>query len=267
MKTITLIALIASLAHAQKPAGEPEQPRWEPGTPFPPPGYEPQQRRPREVLTAFVGLVSRPASPEVRAQLKLGVGFGLVIDEVFPDSPAAAAGLRENDILVRLNDQRLVSPEQLQLLIIDAGKEKEVTFTFAREGTQQTASVKVAEKMMPERRPMQNFQGNPVRQPMGNERPSGRPEQDFPPGNQGPQNERITRKDADGRYELQRGPMPTFHVMDLEGNTIWKGPINGPELRNAVPEKYKPVLDAMDRDPGNRPRNPQPPQPFGPRPQ
>lgn len=266
MKTIFIIALIASLAHAQKLPGGPERADREPGIPFPPPGNA-EAYKPREILTPFIGLVTRPASGEVRAQLKLGIGFGLAIEEVLPESPAVAAGLRENDILVRFDDQRLVSPEQLQFLIIDTEKDKEISLTFIREGTKQTANIKAVQKMMPERRPMRNFPGNPMRQPRFNEEPFGGPEPQFPKNHQGPQSERITRKDAEGRYELQRGPSPTFHVMDLDGKTIWKGPIGGPELRYAVPDKYRSILDAMDREAANRQGNPQPPPGFGPGPQ
>ena len=271
MKTtnILALALLATLTwptEAQQLPNEPQTPR----RPGPPPGFEPEpgatqpQRRPRESLMAFIGLVTRPAASEVRAQLKLGIGFGLAIEEVMPGSPSVAAGLRENDILVRLNDQRIVSPEQLQILVIDAGKGKEITLTYFREGTEHTAKVVVGETMMPDRRPMPNFQGNPMRQQIGNERQPGRPENDPLPGNDAPRNERIFRKDSEGRYELQRGPMPTFHVMDPEGKTIWKGQINTPELRRAVPEKYQQTLDAMDNEGGERNRNPQPGRPAQP---
>jgi membrane-associated protease RseP (regulator of RpoE activity) len=284
MKTIIpiILASITAAAHCQNnpeppPApvpNNPERPFRQPqpnreGEPvFRPNAGQPgegQFRKPREVMTPFLGVISRPAAAEVRAQLKLGVGFGLAVDEVMPDSPAAAAGLRENDILIRLNDQRLVSAEQLQFLIIDAGKDKEVTLTFIREGAPQSATAKIVEKLMPERRPMPSFQ--PGGQPMqpGFIDPNGGPrvrEFQNAPREDRPRGERIFRRDAEGRYELQLGPEPAFHAMDTEGKTTWRGPIGTPEQRNAVPEKLRGILDGMTREAASpRQRNPQPFQP------
>lgn len=265
--TIALTALSLT-ALAQDPPSAPREPLPREDN-RPRPQFEPQEpgrfpeRKPREILTPFLGIISRPAAPEVRSQLKLGVGFGLVIAEVIPDSPAAAAGLRESDILVRFNDQRLVSSEQLQFLILDAGKDKDVSLTFYREGAQQSVTVKVAEKMMPERRPMANFQGgDQPRQPIYNDRQSERPMRDpsFQPGEPRPPGEqRIMRRDAKGRYELTLGAEPTFHAMDPDGKTIWKGPIAKPEQRKEIPQEIRQILETMEREiPNRRPRNPQP---------
>lgn len=252
--TIALTALSLT-ALAQTPPSAPREPLPREDD-RPRPQFQPQEpggfqeRKPREILTPFVGIISRPAAPEVRSQLKLGVGFGLVIAEVIPDSPAAAAGLRESDILVRFNDQRLVSSEQLQALILDAGKDKDVSLTFFREGAQQSVTLKVAEKMMPERRPM--FNDRPGERPM--REPNFQPGEPRQPGEQ-----RIMRRDAKGRYELTLGAEPTFHATDHEGKTIWKGPIAKPEQRKEIPQEIRQVLETMEREiPARRPRNPQP---------
>ena len=43
--------------------------------------------------TPYVGVVTSPVPPALAAQLGLGEGFGVVVDEVVPDSPAKAAGI------------------------------------------------------------------------------------------------------------------------------------------------------------------------------
>ena len=57
------------------------------------------------------------ASETLASQLDLEPGAGLVINYVAPESPAAKAGLRKNDVLVQFEDQALVHPAQLRKLV------------------------------------------------------------------------------------------------------------------------------------------------------
>ncbi len=57
-------------------------------------------------------------APEIlRRQLALGCEEGLVVDAVAPGSVAAASGFLPHDVLVKLDDQLLVLPEQFGLLL------------------------------------------------------------------------------------------------------------------------------------------------------
>src|SRR5205823_12800792 len=62
-----------------------------------------------------IGTALRPLPP--RAATALGRAAGLEVIDVAPGSPAAAAGLRPEDILVAANGQPLTTVEQLQLLL------------------------------------------------------------------------------------------------------------------------------------------------------
>jgi hypothetical protein len=53
----------------------------------------------------------------VGEHLGLAPGEGLVIEMVAPDSPAAQAGLQVDDVLVKIEDQKLVLPDQLAILL------------------------------------------------------------------------------------------------------------------------------------------------------
>ncbi len=48
------------------------------------------------------GMTLAPADPALRAQLKLRDNEGLIVTQVEPGSPAAAAGIHQNDLLVRM---------------------------------------------------------------------------------------------------------------------------------------------------------------------
>jgi len=109
----------------------------------------PERRGPEMKATPFIGVMTRPLSAEVRAQTGLPEGFGLLVEEVLPESPAKTAGLLQHDVLVLLGDQRLVNTEQLAALVRSNAKDSEIVFTIRRAGAEQKVTVKVGEKMMP----------------------------------------------------------------------------------------------------------------------
>lgn len=115
-------------------------------TPLPPPA-PPKPTR-------YLGVVTSPLPPELSAQLGLAEGFGLLVNEVLPESPATQAGVQKWDVLTRFNDQQLVSAEQFATLVRAEAKDAEAALTLTRKAQEQKLTIKVGEKLMPERRPM-----------------------------------------------------------------------------------------------------------------
>jgi S1-C subfamily serine protease len=72
----------------------------------------------------------------VADQLGLAKGFGLVVDYVVPDGPAAAAGVQQNDIIKMFNDQILMEPDQLSKLVRSYPEGTSVTLTVLRKGAE-----------------------------------------------------------------------------------------------------------------------------------
>jgi hypothetical protein len=64
-----------------------------------------------------LGLQLSRASEVLRQQLALGRGAGLVVDDVVAGSVAEKAGFKRHDVLVLLDDQMLLLPEQLTALL------------------------------------------------------------------------------------------------------------------------------------------------------
>jgi len=114
-------------------------------------GPDHKQRGPQPEMkpTAYIGVITRGVPPEVRAQTGLGEGFGLLVEEVMPDSPAQKAGLQQHDVLVLLGDQKLVNQEQLSTLVRAEKKDADLAFTLKRAGTEQKITIKVGERLMP----------------------------------------------------------------------------------------------------------------------
>ena len=148
--TITVIALLPIAAFAQ-PSPAPPQPPQPPRPPHPPGMPDHHERRPKVPVT-YLGVDTSQVPTVVSDQLGLAKGFGLVVDYVEPNSPAATAGVQQNDILKMLNDQILVEPSQLRKLLQTFPEGTEVTLTVLRKGQEQKLTAKLAKKDVPQRR-------------------------------------------------------------------------------------------------------------------
>jgi serine protease Do len=148
IKFITIIACLASLpiaGFAQTPP-TPPQPPGQPN-PLPPGGRE----KAPKVPMIFLGVETSQVPTVVSEQLGLSKGLGLVVEYVVPDSPAAAAGIQQNDILKMLNDQILIEPSQLRKLLQTFSDGTDVTLTILRKGQEQKVTVKLTKKEKPQR--------------------------------------------------------------------------------------------------------------------
>jgi membrane-associated protease RseP (regulator of RpoE activity) len=105
----------------------------------------------------FLGVVTNSVPAPLSAQLGLQEGFGLLVQEILPNSPASDAGIQKHDILKLLNDQQLIEPGQLATLIRSAGKDAQVTLTVIRKGQEQKLTAKVGERVLPRRKPLEGI--------------------------------------------------------------------------------------------------------------
>ncbi len=112
-----------------------------------------ERDRPEMKPTPYLGVITAPVPPPVAAQTGLAEGFGLIVGEVVPGSPAATAGVEKFDVLSKLDDQLLTDPNQLATLVRSRKKDADVSLTFFRKGQEQKVTVKIGQRMMPERRP------------------------------------------------------------------------------------------------------------------
>jgi hypothetical protein len=148
--TIILIALLPIAALAQTPSAPPKPP--EPPRPPHPPGMPDHHEKRPKVPVTYLGVDTSQVPSVVSDQLGLAKGFGLVVDYVEPNSPAATAGVQQNDILKMLNDQILIEPSQLRKLLQTFPEGTEVTLTVLRKGQEQKLTAKLAKKEVPQRR-------------------------------------------------------------------------------------------------------------------
>src|SRR6266480_1672832 len=144
----TIAAIVLPIAgFAQTPPALPPQP---PG-PHGPPGIAGGHDEAPKVPMTFLGVETSQVPNVVSEQLGLAKGLGLVVEYVVPNSPAALAGVQQNDILKMLNDQILMEPTQLRKLLQTFSEGTEVTLTILRKGQEQKITVKLVKKEMPQR--------------------------------------------------------------------------------------------------------------------
>ena len=153
-KDIIIIAVagLIPLTAFSQPQTPPPAPPNPPSAPIPPQPPRDREDRMPKVPVTFLGVDTSEVPSVLCDQLGLPKGFGLVVDYVVPDGPAAAAGVQQNDVIKMLNDQILTDPGQLAKLVRSYSEGTNVTLTLLRKGQEQKVTVKLTKKEVPRRR-------------------------------------------------------------------------------------------------------------------
>jgi len=147
---IAALGLLPITGFAQTPPAPPAPPA-PPNQPIPPiPPRDKDKDKDRDkgpkVPVTFLGVETSSVPRVVSEQLGLQKGFGLVVDYVVPDGPAAAAGVQQNDIIKMFNDQILMEPDQLAKLVRSYPEGTSVTLTILRKNAETKLTVKLGKK-------------------------------------------------------------------------------------------------------------------------
>jgi serine protease DegQ len=94
---------------------------------------------------AYLGIVPDQVTREVAAQLGLDRAAGVLVLEVSGGSPAAKAGIRPGDVIVRLGDQPVNTVEDLFGELRQRRPGDKVQLTLVRDGREQQVSVTLGE--------------------------------------------------------------------------------------------------------------------------
>lgn len=93
--------------------------------------------------TGYIGIGVANLSEEDARQLNVDQGQAVVVTWVGNDCPAAKAGLQPGDVLLRFNNDRIQSAEQLGQLVRETPVGRKVRLVISREGKTQTVNVLV----------------------------------------------------------------------------------------------------------------------------
>ena len=219
----------------------------------------------------FLGVATRPLSAVESRELNLPAGVGLRVEEVVAGSPAAS-DLVFGDVLHKLDDQILVNPQQLAVLVRLRDPGETVNLRVFGETGPQELAVKLGERPLIEL----------ARTAPGRSAPS--PHLPFPPGFDAwdpwggtdlDPFERMERLQAEMRA-MMRGVRPGMprkggvhrsrrvewvedgasiqlnetdgdsHLTIMEnGKVVFDGPVNTPEQRAKVPDTYREKLEGQ----------------------
>ncbi|MGC2888824.1 MAG: PDZ domain-containing protein [Candidatus Acidiferrum sp.] len=90
---------------------------------------------------SWLGVESEEVTPDNVKQLKLPAERGVLLGRIVPDSPAAKAGLKDNDVITEINGQRVEGEAQFRRMIHEIPAGRAAQFTVWRDGRAQTINV------------------------------------------------------------------------------------------------------------------------------
>lgn len=90
---------------------------------------------------SWLGVESEEISSEKAKELKLPAERGVLLERIVPDSPAAKAGLKDNDVITEINGQRVEGAAQFHRMIHEIPAGRSAQFTIWRDGRAQTIGV------------------------------------------------------------------------------------------------------------------------------
>lgn len=99
------------------------------------------------IQRGFLGVQMAPGKldPRARQELKLPADVnGALVMGVLPNSPAAKAGIREYDVIVKFNDQEIGSSDELRRVVENSDVNQTYSIEYYREGKKHKTSITLA---------------------------------------------------------------------------------------------------------------------------
>jgi hypothetical protein len=228
---------------------------------LPPPGEQADDERPA-APKYWIGLLGGaiPADNPLRAQLDLPEKTGLLVANVMPESPAAKAGLKQHDILLKANNKELHEMKDLVDLVMSEGPKKgQITLEVLRHNKRETLNLKPEERPANVQMPQGVAGAEGGSFGMGGPGFPGMPEQfmqqfggQFPEfRNLGPGV--ILRGEGQGVGSMPNGvsisiqkqnDQPT-HITVTRGKDKWEITGDDPESLKKLPDDLRPFVERM----------------------
>jgi serine protease Do len=98
-----------------------------------------------KVIRGWLGVTIQDLKPELAEALGVEAQSGVLISEVRPDTPAAKAGLKQGDIVTRLNGKKVTSTSDFRNRIAVAGPNAEAKLEILRDKKTEHKSIKLGE--------------------------------------------------------------------------------------------------------------------------
>ena len=225
---LPVIILTAGLALAQEPAAPPPSPD-----------------EPENTFSFFVdgggflGVYGENISRENMARYHLNDPRGVGITQVMNESPAQKAGLRQNDVILRLDGENVTSVRKLNRLVSEIAPDHTVKITISRNGSEQDVTATIGKRKNPimagdlfkQEPKVWKFEG-----PMANAFPNNDGNMTFMFGN--------SRRIGISTVELTKQLAAYFGVADGKGVLVTSVSDDGPAAKAGL--KAGDVITAVD---------------------
>jgi len=120
--------------------------------------FGPKPDRPQEPERGWLGVVTENLSPAML--VALGIEHGVLIGEVVEDGPAARAGLRMGDVIVKIDTEEVAAASDLRYVVRDRPNQP-VDVLFWRQGRQQHVTVRLGARKRGEFEPFIDWEPIP----------------------------------------------------------------------------------------------------------
>ncbi len=103
------------------------------------------------VTRGWIGVQPRELTPELAEALKLGEVRGVLVGGVVAQAPAAQAGIKPGDVLMRIGEQAINSPAELLSTVAALKPRSQVSVAVQRDGRTLALPLTVAQRPRPQR--------------------------------------------------------------------------------------------------------------------
>lgn len=91
-----------------------------------------------KMVRGYLGVTVQTMSKGVADALKIADSKGALITDVAPDSPAEKAGLKDGDVILKINDQAVSDSAKLSLMVSSIAPKTPLKLTIMRDGKEET---------------------------------------------------------------------------------------------------------------------------------
>jgi len=188
----------------------------------------------------WAGLVTARAPAVLREQFRLERGAGLVVESVAPGSVAERAGLKRHDVIVSIDGQLLLLPEQFVTLLEASGDDAPLECRVLRGGIEKVVSLRKdvvgAQASVGLLKPAESSLALVPRAAQA----SVATVTQLPDGS-------LQQRDTNFLVRLKGGAEQTLIVKDARGRVVFNGPIDTPEQRSLVPPEVRGRVEGLER--------------------
>ena len=100
--------------------------------------------------SSYLGVYPADVTEENSKSLGMAETYGALLNDVVQESPASAAGLQKNDVVISWNGTRVESAAQLRRMVIETPEGRSVRIGYVRGGTRGEVDAKIGKRPGPD---------------------------------------------------------------------------------------------------------------------